>query len=64
MPSCEYAYHVESYVERRLHGRALAILELHLLACEHCQIAVEFELLVRSAIDDHARSARFSRSWH
>jgi hypothetical protein len=62
--SCEEVRLIESYVGRRLRMRAQAQFELHLFSCERCLHAVEFELLVKRAVADFSKFARFSRSWH
>ncbi len=62
--SCEQVRLIEPYVSCRLHMGAQALFEQHLLACERCLRAVEFELLVKRAVADFAKFAHFSRSWH
>jgi hypothetical protein len=62
--SCTQVHLIEPYVSRRLRVRTRTQFELHLLSCEHCLRAVEFELLVMRAVSDYARFAHFSRSRH
>jgi hypothetical protein len=61
---CEHVRFIEPYVGRSLEWRARARFELHMVACEHCRNAVEFELLVERVVGDTAKFAQFSRSWH
>jgi hypothetical protein len=61
---CDQVHRIEPYVGRTLHARTQTQFELHLFSCEHCLRAVEFELLVKRAVADFAKSAPFSRSWH
>lgn len=61
---CDQVRLIEPYVSRRLRARTQTQFELHLFSCEHCQRAVEFELLVERVATDFAKFAQFSRSWH
>ena len=61
---CEHVGFIEPYVSRSLEWRARARFELHMISCERCRSAVEFELLVERVVGDFARFAQFSRSWH
>ena len=61
---CEHVRFIVPYVGRSLDWRARARFELHMVACEHCRNAVEFELLVERVVGDTAKFAQFSRSWH
>lgn len=60
-PWCALGQFIEPYVARRLQPRMATEFELHLLHCEHCQRAVEFEVHVKRVISD---SVQISRSWH
>jgi hypothetical protein len=62
--SCEQVRSVEPYVCRRLTSRTRVQFERHLFSCERCLHAVEFELFVKRAVEDFAKFAQFSRSWH